>query len=144
MLYFAYGSNMDPDQMRERAPGARALGPARLPGHRLFFTHDSAGWAGGVASISPDASSDVWGVLWRIDDRDLAALDEYEGYPAAYTRTTVTVEIAGGRRDALVYVAMPTVGKRPSEVYLECIVRGAEAHGLPGEYVESLRKIPTA
>ena len=38
VLYFAYGSNMDPDQMATRCPSTSAVGPARLAGWRL--THD--------------------------------------------------------------------------------------------------------
>jgi hypothetical protein len=35
-LYFAYGSNMDRPAMKRRCPGARALGPATIDGHRYF------------------------------------------------------------------------------------------------------------
>ncbi len=64
MRYFAYGSNMDPVQMAERAPGGRALGAARLAGWRLTFTRDSPAWGGGVGHIEPDEADEVWGVLW--------------------------------------------------------------------------------
>jgi hypothetical protein len=88
MHYFAYGSNMDPEQMRERAPGGRALGPARLAGWRLTFTRDSPAWGGGVGHIEPDGADEVWGVLWDATEADMTALDEYEG-------------IAGGRTSAI-------------------------------------------
>ena len=40
-LYFAYGSNLDAEQMKARCPTARPLRTARLADHRLGFTHYS-------------------------------------------------------------------------------------------------------
>ena len=37
MLYFAYGSNLDVQQMALRCPRARKLGRARLDGYELKF-----------------------------------------------------------------------------------------------------------
>lgn len=142
MLYFAYGSNMDPVQMAERCPGARALGPARLAGHRLSFTRDSPAWGGGVASIEPAPRDEVWGVLWDITTPDEHRLDEYEGVDiGAYRKDTVEVEHAGRRERALVYVANPRGAKAPSKRYVAALVRGAEAHGVPPAYVERLRAL---
>ena len=36
-LYFAYGSNLDPTQMRRRCPTSAPAGPATLDGWRLAF-----------------------------------------------------------------------------------------------------------
>jgi cation transport regulator ChaC len=142
MLYFAYGSNMDPVQMSDRAPGGRAIGAARLAGWRLTFTRDSPGWGGGVGHIEHDRGDEVWGVLWEVTSADLAALDDYEGVAAgAYVRATVAVEHDGVERDALVYVAVPRGFKQPSKRYVDALVRGAEAHGVPETYVERLRAL---
>ena len=142
MLYFAYGSNMDPVQMRNRAPGARALGAARLAGWRLTFTRDSPGWGGGVGHIEPAPDDEVWGVLWEVTQSDVAALDEYEGVAAgAYVRENATVHHDDNDVDALVYLAVPRGDKKPTKRYIAALVRGAEAHGLPAEYVERLRKL---
>ena len=142
MRYFAYGSNMDPVQMRERAPGARALGPARLGGWRLTFTRDSPAWGGGVAHVEPDDTDEVWGVLWDVTPADLEALDSYEGVAVgAYVRDHVTVAHDGREVDALVYVAVPRGLKAPSKRYVSALVRGAERHGVPKEYVERLRAL---
>ena len=37
MLIFAYGSNMDPVQMRQRCPGAETVGSGVLRDHRLVL-----------------------------------------------------------------------------------------------------------
>ena len=56
MLYFAYGSNMLFDQMRERCPSSTFVCAAALDGYRLAFTRKATGanspWRGfGVADI---------------------------------------------------------------------------------------------
>src|SRR5207245_2685242 len=110
--------------MAERCPGARIVGPARLPRHRIFFTRDSAGFSGGVASIARDDAAEVWGVLWDITESDRAALDSYEGFPFAYKREQVTIEARGSQQEAMAYVAIPTAGRAPEPEYLEGIIGG--------------------
>ena len=141
-LYFAYGSNMDPVQMAERCPGSRALGAARLAGWRLTFTRDSPAWGGGVGHIELAPGDEVWGVLWDLTDENLASLDEYEGLAVgAYVRDRVTVRFEEGDVEADVYIAVPRGYKKPSRRYLAALLRGAEAHGCPDDYVERLRGI---
>lgn len=142
MRYFAYGSNMDPVQMRERAPGARALGAARLGGWRLTFTRDSPGWGGGVGHIESDDADEVWGVLWDVTEPDLKTLDDYEGVDVgAYMRDRISVTHDGREVEAVVYLAVPRGFKRPSKRYVAALVRGAAAHRLPAAYVERLRSL---
>src|SRR6185369_5465647 len=71
-LYFAYGSNMQRAAMARRCPGARAIGPARLDNHAFFVGID--GWG----SVKPKPGARVYGVLWRLTPRDIAALHAYE------------------------------------------------------------------
>jgi len=144
MLYFAYGSNMDPVQMAERTPGGRALGAARLDGYRLTFTRDSPAWGGGVAHIEVDPDDEVWGVLWDLEPEHLDALDVYEAVGlGVYTRECVTVAYDGGEVEAEVYIAVKTDYKKPSKKYMSALIRGAEAHALPDEYIERLPAIET-
>ena len=53
MLYFAYGSNLNPDQMHHRCPEHSVVGLAALRDHRLTFPLTSHDWGGGVASVVP-------------------------------------------------------------------------------------------
>ncbi len=143
-LYFAYGSNMEPRRFRRRAPGARALGPARLPGYRLDFTRYSTGFRGGVADVVPDAESEVWGVLFEVNDADLDSLDDYEGVPIQYHRERATViDRQGQEREAVLYVANRTGHFTPRKEYMEILLRGARAHGLPEAWIRYLENIKT-
>ena len=53
MLYVAYGSNMDWEQMRARCPTARFVGIAELRDHELVFPRKSKKRRCGVASALP-------------------------------------------------------------------------------------------
>jgi len=141
--YFAYGSNMDPAQMEGRCPGAVPLGPARLPGYRIFFRWDSPGWGGGVADVQETTGHEVWGVLWDLLPGHEDSLDDYEAVAeGVYGKREVTVEASDGPRGAYLYIMAPDrAEKPPSQRYLRVLIRGARAHGLPEAYVQELRAL---
>jgi hypothetical protein len=139
-LYFAYGSNLASRRMRERAPGARPRGPARLEGWRL--TTDKPGRDGTAkANIVRDPGSSVWGVLWEMEAEELARLDRHEG---GYARVEVVVAAAGATP-----VAAQTYASRLSAAdaalargYRALVLEGAREHGLPAEWVAFLEALP--
>ena len=95
-LYFAYGANMERAAMRRRCPGATALGPARLSGWRYAI-------AEGYGSVARAPGRRVFGVLWRLTPRDLAALNIFESLDSGlYRRAMLTVELDGQRARASV------------------------------------------
>src|SRR5206468_12360573 len=97
-LYFAYGSNLNRDDIRRRCPGARPGTRARLNGWRLSFR--------GVANIEPQPGATVHGALWWLTDDDVCSLDSYEGAPSHYVQRLVDVEIDGGRKVQAMTYAM--------------------------------------
>lgn len=132
--YYAYGSNMDPEQMASRCPGATFAGIGKLKDHRFMINLK------GVASIVPDPQGNVYGVVWSISIAHKLILDGFEGvedkkyYEEIIQVLTNTNELI----DALVYVATETLPGLPREGYLEKILRGAEHFGLPPQYIEEL------
>lgn len=131
---------MDLIQMDGRCPGARVIGPARLPGYSLAFVTDETGYDGGVATIVPHPQQDVHGVLWEIDETHLVALDEWETYPVAYDRYPITV-YTPDPVEALVYVANFSSPEPPSDRYLGVILRGLQANGIAEEYASLIRRL---
>ncbi len=140
LLFFAYGCHMDASHLAgvvgiELAPGW----PARLDGWRLAFNHrDEDGSI--VASIVPAPNCLTCGVVYRLPREALSVLDDYEGAPDDYRRETLWVEPLGrvARQAALVYVGQDSCrvdDGRPEERYLNLLTGGAEAHGLPADYV---------
>jgi len=132
-LYFAFGSNLDLDQMADRCPGYLVVGYAILRDHRLIFRGPSSRRKAGVASVDPVLGSHVPGILFEIDDAGLAVLDRLEGHPHWYRRAYVPVVGADGDlNEALIYRLPGDVEvMAPTDDYLNQI-RGAYAHhGLP-------------
>jgi len=154
MLYFSFGSNLDPDQMRARCPAHRVVGAAVLRDHKLVFPLFSEGWGGGVASVQLSHGNDVWGVLFELTEEDMRALDGYEGFHAPgdahnlYERDPIWVDLVRPedgsvprRVRAWTYLAHTANPTRPSRRYIDAIVRGARAHKLPDDYVAQLTRI---
>jgi gamma-glutamylcyclotransferase (GGCT)/AIG2-like uncharacterized protein YtfP len=150
LLYFAYGSNLDPEQMKKRCPDCRFKCRALLPNHRLAFTRYSESRGGGVADVVEETgSAGVWGVVYEISEEDLRELDRCEGYYGegvdnAYDRCRLAVlEDGDGRRslEAWVYRVHRRSGEEydPTAKYLSQIITGAEHWGLPEHYIESLK-----
>ena len=54
-MYFAYGSNINLDQMAYRCPAAQVVGPVVLEGYELLFRGNASG--NGVATSSPRKGS---------------------------------------------------------------------------------------
>ena len=152
MLYFAYGSNLDPTQMRLRCPEARYIGKARLDGYRLCFPRWSKIRASAVAGLEPAAGEAVWGVLYEIGETDLARLDEREGYDKrrapvdnSHNRATVMVARHEGKvSEAETYVATPSADAGlPSSEYIDYLLQLAVACDLPADYREKLKAVKT-
>jgi gamma-glutamylcyclotransferase (GGCT)/AIG2-like uncharacterized protein YtfP len=137
-LYFAYGANMERAAMRGRCPGAAALGTARLAGWRYVI-------AAGYGSVEPAAGGAVFGVLWRLTPRDLAALNIFESLDSGlYRRAMLTVEAGARRERALVYVGRGGGKPRAMPGYQERLVAAAQEWRLPGRYIEELRRLAPA
>ena len=147
-LYFAYGSNMSSRRLTApgRAPSATRVTVGYVPGRRLTFdkfsTRDRSGKCDCEATGDP--VDRVYGVVYRIAMSERAALDEAEGLHRGYRDEILTVIAEDATHRALAYVA---TDKRPGlpvfDWYLEHVLRGASENGLPPDYVEAIRQIPT-
>lgn len=135
-LYFAYGSNMDADQMSRRCPKSICAGMAELRDHR--FELDEAG----VATVVDGHGSTVYGVLWLISRSDERSLDGYEGVASGcYSKATLPIIDAVGRAlPALVYVSNRDAhdGLTYRSGYMDNIIANAMRLGFDPEYIESL------
>jgi hypothetical protein len=135
-LYFAYGSNLDEQQMEERCFTAAIYGLAYIEGYQFVIN------GRGVASISEKPQGIVEGVLWTITPSDERLLDWYEGVPSGYYMKDclmVTDKTSGGMVEALVYISTDSDLGQPRPGYLERIIRAAEHHGLSESYVRALK-----
>ncbi|HPE78433.1 MAG TPA: gamma-glutamylcyclotransferase [Gammaproteobacteria bacterium] len=144
MYYFAYGSNMSSQRLRQRVPSARVVTVASLRGHRLAF-HKSGrdGSAKCDAAPSPHAGDLVFGVVYVIDRAHKAQLDTAEGLGKGYDERTVTLDCAGSTTmTAFTYCAtLVDPDLKPFDWYHEHVLRGAREHGLPAAYVAAIAAV---
>lgn len=137
---FCYGSNLDPLQLEIRCPNSAVLGRAVLPDHELAFTRFSEDRGCGVADARPKKGETVWGFVYRLDEIDLARLDEYEGHPQAYRRSMKTVILDSGELlRAWVYEVVDKKDHfHPSPSYLWQIYKGAYLINAPKTYLKKI------
>lgn len=135
-LYFAYGSNMSTPRLERRIGCVRVLGRARLDGYRHRFSkHGNDGTAKG--NVEPSSGTAVWGVLYALDDDQLARLELFE---SGYRRVRFEVELDRGERlDAHSFEALAAVrGLVPTDAYLAHYRAGMREHQLPADYQREL------
>ncbi len=127
-LYFAYGSNINQEQMAHRCPDAQVVGPVALDGYELIFRR------GGFATIAPCESGRVHGLLWSITPDCERSLDRYEGYPRFYDKQMVSVRDGEGRSLSVMAYIMDERFKEPmlpTTSYYNGILEGYRQYGLP-------------
>ena len=123
MYYFAYGSNLNQKQMKERCPDSKPLFTAVLPNYKLVFVGWSRQWRGGVASIKSFRGERVRGAIYEVTEACLQRLDRYE---SGYNRLKVTV--VGEDDEPIEAITYVKTGRledaTPSKEYLAIIQQG--------------------
>lgn len=134
-FYFAYGSNMDEEQMASRCPGAEMLAKVTIPDHR--FALDEAG----VATILPAKGNHVEGLLWSVTPEDVKNLDRYEGVAVGcYRKETLPIDDYKPGCVALVYLSnRDLTPRRERSGYMERIIQAAFDHRFSESYIQMLQ-----
>ncbi|CAB3372206.1 Hypothetical predicted protein [Cloeon dipterum] len=154
-LYFAYGSNLLDKRIHINNPSAVRKTHAKLEGYRLDFAGFSRRWGGAVATIEPQTNTHMWGAVWELGNEHIESLDRQEGVQdGVYSVLQVNVTSENGRsykcRTYRYNTKAPITGgsygdlpadRRPSPLYLETILRGANQSHLPESYVKLLSSI---
>ena len=123
-LYFAYGANLNINNMSHRCPKAKLVGNLDLPDWRLVFK--------GVADIESAPYNKVNGVLWDITEDCEASLDIFEGFPRLYRKEYFVVKMQDGTVADVMFYKMNREGYAlPSEGYFNTIKSGYEQNNLP-------------
>jgi len=123
LYYFAYGSNLNQKQMKDRCPDSKPLFTAVLPNYKLVFVGWSRQWRGGVASIKSFRGERVRGAIYGVTEACLQRLDRYE---SGYNRLKVTV--VGEDDEPIEAITYVKTGRledaTPSKEYLAIIQQG--------------------
>jgi gamma-glutamylcyclotransferase (GGCT)/AIG2-like uncharacterized protein YtfP len=128
-LVFAYGSNLNREQMKRRCPTAVKVGPLYLPNGRLIFRS--------VADVVIDPDGKIPGGVWRISSADERALDIFEGVGRSYRKKNIKLSIKGGQSErCVVYQMLARDGiAPPSQDYFDTILQGYKFFGLDKRYL---------
>ncbi|MEQ4489703.1 MAG: gamma-glutamylcyclotransferase family protein [Dehalococcoides mccartyi] len=154
--YFAYGSNMNIEQMISRIgkhadsdlkhidkkPWIEAK-KAKLVGYSLRFNHLSSGWDGMTANIVQSDQSDdtVFGVVYYINGNQLDKIHSCEG---KITSKKIDIDIIceGKTLQAITFCFNDSGdSKEPPKTYLEKIMAGLKDHGYEQEVINAVNKI---
>lgn len=145
-LYFAYGSNVDKERIRKRCPSARVIVTGKLQGYKLVFNmmgNKSEGKGGGIANITKSAGDHVYGILYRIDIKELEKLNALEismNYEVEQLNISVSESVSA---TAIVYICRQEsdVTYVPTKNYKEFILNGMKKHKFPQDYQILVEKI---
>ncbi|KAK2577541.1 hypothetical protein KPH14_003625 [Odynerus spinipes] len=154
-LYFAYGSNLLMKRIHFNNPTAVRKDIGCLKNYRLDFITFTKRWGGAAATIVPTENFCVWGAIWELDKCNLSTLDCQEGVTdSIYFPLIVNVEtLSGAILECRVYQQCSTPKeyikpmllpkeRRPSPLYLETVIKGAQESKLPNSYINFLKTIP--
>ncbi len=125
--YFAYGSNIDAAQMKNRCPQSEKLEKAKLSGYEFFINKR------GYANVRQNKDKVVYGIIYEITEDDENKLDHCEGVQYGTNIKPTSAEL-----NAYYYLAKETNEGQPKEDYLKKIIRAAKNNDFPVEYISEL------
>jgi len=130
---FAHSEFMAEDRLRELGSEAEFVCVAYYESRRWIVNSE------GIASVIPRRGHQVHGVIWRIPEIELAALDIYLGVPSNVERFGALAYLPNGRRITSEYYGtkIRELGAASAE-YLAPILKAGRERGLPDSYVEEM------
>jgi len=141
MLYAAYGSNLHPLRLVERAPSARLVTTSFLPNWSLRFHKRSKDGSGKCNILL--GSDGIHVAIFDMSVEDKLALDKIEGLGSGYSELLLEVPDIG---DCISYTAQESHidgSLVPYDWYKELVLMGARVHGFPDNYVDQISSRPT-
>ena len=127
-LYIAYGSNINLEQMAYRCPHSSVVGNSEIKDYELEFR--------GVATIVPNKGAAVPVLIWKLDERDLPTLNQYEGWPRLYRQEKMDFEMDGKSYKGMAYLMNYGKIAPPSQQYYNTILQGYRENGLDESFLQ--------
>ncbi len=140
IYYFAYGSNMHPERLRQRVRSSRSCGMAQVHGYTLAFHKRGGDGSGKCNLLHTGRHTDrIYGVYYEMSVTEKPELDRIEG--PLYRIVELDLDTAQGGLQAFAYIAPAHAMQAdlaPYDWYKNFVVRGAQLHNLPLEYIAGL------
>ena len=92
--------------------------------------------SGGVATIVPKENASVPVLIWKLDERDLPALNKYEGFPRLYRQEQMIFELDGKSYKGMAYLMNYGKIAPPSQEYYNTILQGYRENGLDESFLQ--------
>lgn len=127
-LYITYGSNINLEQMAYRYPHSKVLGISEIKDFELEFR--------GVATIVPNKGAAVPVLIWKLDERDLPTLNQYEGWPRLYRQEKMEFELNGKTFERMAYLMNYGKITPPSQEYYNTILQGYRENALDESFLQ--------
>lgn len=139
MKVFIYADNLNPTQLKRRAPEHKFLFKGYIPDHTIHFPRFSSQWRCGLASITPSQGERVWGAVFELTDEDLKIVDAFDGEvpEGAFRHLEATVMTEDDQKKLVTTHAANPVGKfRVKDDYLDFVRKGVTHWDLPEECLD--------
>lgn len=130
---------MNEGSMKNVCPSSKMISPAYLNDYSLVFNHsdneDNAVWA----NIQPSLSNKVWGIVYKLDSKDIKSLDEQEvGYKRRKLPVHVNEYMSLPAHVYISYMNNPRPSEHPKQWYIDVIKNAGKNNGFPDEYISNL------
>jgi|GEM_PF-1614926 len=131
--FFSHADFMAEERLRELGSEAEFVSVAHFESRRWIVNSD------GVASIVPRRGHRIYGVIWRLPEVEMAALDLFLEVPQVFDRYGALAHLPNGRRIAAeFYAARNHELGSASPDYLEPILKTGRQFGFPEPYLEEI------
>ena len=132
MFYFAYGSNLNHNQMLNiRCNGCKYIQNTFLIDYNLSFCHPKKDNIFGYANVVKKKGSKVPGAIWNITGQHETILDQYEQFPDSYKKNYFYFN----KRKVMFYYMETCSFEKPSERYINIIKQGYKDCNIDIEYL---------
>ena len=121
IYYFAYGSNLNHQQMKNiRCIGSKYLKAFFLKDYKLIFCHPNKLNKFGYGNVIKNKESETPGAIWKITRKHEEILDRYEGFPNTYQKEYFYLN---GKK-IMFYIMKKYHLKNPPKSYIDTINEG--------------------
>lgn len=144
VVYFAYGTLLDFDEMTRFCPSAKSLGVMRLLDYKLKFSFCKKNSDQGGCDLESCPGNVMYGILYELPEKELRDLNRLSGHGDGLW-TNMSINLINEKEEvvpAQTYV-IPTAGDdyTPSEAYVRPILTGLEVLPIPDDYKKQVKQI---
>lgn len=133
--YIAYGSNLNPVQMKQRCPNSKVACKSILKDYELVFNL--------YLTVEPCKGKECPVVIYEITEDDEDTLDICEGvHRKIYRKEYIDMDVNGFKKRCLIYImnnVPDRMGVNPTARYISVCEAGYDHHGFDKRYLHEAK-----